>query len=287
MITFRTKPRNTNLTTLQAVKDELSLTDGSEDAAIKSAIARASDAFVKFTGRKYARAVVTEQLGQVDDIIMMLDYTPLILREAVRFKDVAIADLSDISIFDPEAGFLLNRKRWNDTVVRNTKLINRDPIPSELLPDYEVDYTAGFFVPDDNIVNDNTISASSTDDSFNITGRSFPLLVAGETFEVRGFADAANNGTFMVVVATATKITVEETLVTEAAGLDVDLDVRDLPFDIEQAVINAIVHLIESRGRDGTIKSERIGDWAATYFDRNVTSVYGADQSINKWVRVE
>lgn len=74
-----------------------------------------------------------------------------------------------------------------------------------------------------NEVDTDTVSASSTDNSFNDSGSGFPALSAGDLIQVAGFTDSANNGEFRVVSRTAAKVIVTDdtTLVTEAAGDDV------------------------------------------------------------------
>jgi len=64
-----------------------------------------------------------------------------------------------------------------------------------------------------------TISASSTDNSFNDSANGFNSLVANQWIYASGFTNAANNGFFKIKTKTSTKITVTGgTLVTESAG---------------------------------------------------------------------
>lgn len=69
-----------------------------------------------------------------------------------------------------------------------------------------------------------TIDAANADNSFNDSGSGFGNIVANQWIKVSGFANAANNGYFKVVSATAAKIIVEGgTLVTEGAGPSVTI----------------------------------------------------------------
>lgn len=71
-----------------------------------------------------------------------------------------------------------------------------------------------------------TVSASASDNSFNDSGSGFPALSAGQVIKVAGFTgDAANNGHFIVVSRTTSKIVVAGgTLVDDAAGETVTID---------------------------------------------------------------
>jgi hypothetical protein len=62
-----------------------------------------------------------------------------------------------------------------------------------------------------------TISASTTDDSFNDSANSFPFIYPGATLIASGFVNAANNGVHTVVSRTVSKIIVTTNLTTETA----------------------------------------------------------------------
>lgn len=74
-----------------------------------------------------------------------------------------------------------------------------------------------------------TVSASTTDDSFNDTASGFKMMYPGAKIYVSGFVDAADNGEFTVVSRTASKIIVTANLVTEAAPAAVTIVSRN-PF---------------------------------------------------------
>lgn len=80
-----------------------------------------------------------------------------------------------------------------------------------------------------------TISADTTDDSFNDSANLFPMLYAGAKLFVSGFTNAPNNGVFTVLTRTAGKITVSANLTTEVAGASVTIVSRN-PF----AVVNEV-----------------------------------------------
>lgn len=73
--------------------------------------------------------------------------------------------------------------------------------------------------PGGSIVAKTTVSALSTDNSFNDTPEDLSVFSAGQQVLVSGFTDSANNGYFTVVSTVANKMVVSGgTLVTEAAG---------------------------------------------------------------------
>jgi hypothetical protein len=73
-------------------------------------------------------------------------------------------------------------------------------------------------------ITDTTISAANADSSFNDSGSGFPSFSVGQWIKVSGFTgDPSNNGFFKVVTATAAKITVDGTLVDDAAGESVTI----------------------------------------------------------------
>jgi len=273
------------MTTLGAVKTSLEITVTTDDTFITTLIERVSDEIVKFTNRDFARAFVTEKLESDTKTRLLLDYTPLVLIDKVFFKDVEVTDLVNISILDADVGTILNRDFWKSTFLGIGIESSRRPMDS--FPDHQIDYTAGFLMPEDDISQNVTISASSVDNSFNITSAEFPLLVAGDLVKVSGFVDPANNGTFTVVSRTTTKVIVSATLVTEAATPPIDFNSRTLPKDLEQAAIEVVTSLFRSRERDPEIKSESLGDHSVTYFGGNVgiKSAALVSTSLGRWVR--
>ena len=54
-------------------------------------------------------------------------------------------------------------------------------------------------------------------------------------------------------------------VITAEVGAAITYECQTLPEDIEAAMIELINFWFQSRNRDGTIKSEKIGDWSASY----------------------
>lgn len=74
-----------------------------------------------------------------------------------------------------------------------------------------------------NVSDDTAISAANADNSFNGTSK-FGNAVVGQYIKVSGFAEAANNGYFKILTASANKITVAGgTLTDESAGEEVTI----------------------------------------------------------------
>ena len=273
------------MTTLGAVKTSLEITVTTDDAFLTTLIERVSEEIVTFTNRDFARAFITEKLESDTKTRLLLDYTPLALIDKVFFKDVEVTDLTNISILDADAGIIVNRDFWQNTFLGIG--IEASKRPMDGLPDHQIDYTAGFLMPDDDISQSVTIGADSTDSSFNITSIEFPLLVVGDPVKVSGFVTAANNGTFTVVSRTATKVVVSATLVTEAAGPAIDFNSRTFPKEIEQAAIEVVTSLFRDRLRNKNIKSEKLGDHSVSFFGGNVSikTASLASTSLGRWTR--
>jgi len=69
-----------------------------------------------------------------------------------------------------------------------------------------------------------TVSASTTDDSFNDTTEDLSVFDGENTIVVSGFANSGNNGVFTIIAVTEDKITVQENLTTEAVGQSVTIE---------------------------------------------------------------
>jgi len=184
--------------------------------------------------------------------------------------------LTDYAIEDALAGMLQRRNQFFATAQLNPGLGGRQtfpsfgsPIPGAEERRFTVAYTAGYLVPEQNLAAKTTISAASADNSFNDTASGFPaLLKAGDIITTSGFTDAANNGRFVVSgTPTTSKIPVTATLVTEAAGASVDVDVANLPADLEKAAVETVKAWYLDREKSAAVKRERIGATDTEYAD--------------------
>jgi hypothetical protein len=257
-LSVTTIARNRRLTTVDRVKSVTAL-DVTPDY-----IDRATDAIERFCNRPFAREVYSEALPGFGDIHLMLRRTPVVNVASVLFNSQVI---TDYSIAEPERGLLYRRAGWGWTVQSFDGLGAGgrffdvgQPLPQQEEPAFTVAYTAGYFVPDDDI-GGTTVSAANADNSFNDSASGFPaLLKAGDVIETQGFANAANNGRFRVTgTPTTAKIVVDATLTTEAAGLDVTVSVKSLPGDVEQAAIETIKTWFLKRSADAEIVEKQMG----------------------------
>jgi len=281
MITFRTRPINTDFTTLSDVKEALNISGTGDDSFISNLIERATDEILQFTRREFARAAVTDDVVSMGRRRLLLSYPPILVIEAVRLRGTALVDITDIKIINNNAGIVARAKVFESTQAHRADLTVQ-PVNYEDLPDWSFDYTGGFLMPGDNIISDTTISASSADNSFN-KGGVFPLLVAGDAIKVSGFTDPANNGAFTVVSRTATKIVVSATLVTEAATPAINMVVDTLPKSLQHAAIEIVTSLFDARARSRDIKAEKLGDHSTTYGDGGGIIPDAIKRSLTRW----
>ncbi len=263
-ITLRESAKSTRLTTLEDVKESVGITTSDDDNLINKYIDRVSRTIEGWTRRRFAREKVTEARDSHNNFRMMLSRLPIVELEEVRFDGGTIA-LNEFKIEDEEAGFVVRDNNFFTGTQRLITFIHVETLPPRGEREWEFDYTAGWLLADDNICSETDISASAADNSYNSTTTEFPILVAGDTFEVEGFTDNSLNGKKTVVSRTVNKIIVSETLVTEAAGPTIDITVRNLPEDIEQAAIESVKSWYKRKKCDDGIESERIGDWQVKY----------------------
>lgn len=91
-----------------------------------------------------------------------------------------------------------------------------------------------------------TVSAATSDDSFNDSGASLEIFANGQEISVSGFANPENNGIFTVNTSTASKITITgSNLVDEAAGQNILIRSVVLNEEIQKLEHHAIIELYE------------------------------------------
>lgn len=302
MIVVIEKARTTNFTTLAHVKSELGLTDVNvdRDDVLSRMIEDASAAIVTYCDRAFARERVTEQLQGYDRTIMMLDRTPVMQVDEVRYKGVVVPPASGFDsdsgwrMQDPSAGFLFRQDLFTSTQPRQT-WIETDIVPQQGRQDWHTDYTGGYLMPGDNLVASGVMSAAAADNSFNLPEDDdlyFPIIVAGETIRTSGFTESANNGKHVVVSRTPTKLIVSSVLVDEPASGVHRLTCQTLPADLERRCLDTVKSWFLWIKRDTSITSERLGDWSASYASAPFLAAdnYGlppiVTAGLQRWVRV-
>lgn len=275
MIVAIESPRSTAFTTLAHVKSDLGLTDvnADRDDVLTRMIDDASAAIVSFCGRQFARDTVTEKLEGYDRTTLMLDRTPIVQVTEVRFKGAVISPASGFdndggwSVHDPVAGMLFRQDLFTSTQPRRT-WIETDIQPMAGRQDWHVDYTGGYLMPPDNLIASGAMSASASDNSFNLpddVDLYFPIIVAGEVVRTAGFTNPVNNGKFTVVSRSRTKLVVTSALTDEPASGVHRLTCQTLPADLERRALDTIKFWFITIKRDMSITSESLGDWSAAY----------------------
>lgn len=292
-ITIVEAPRTTALTTLARMRRELGIppSNTSNDERLTDLIEEVSSAVVAFCQQPLIRQTVTERQVGFGRSVQMLSVTP-VPRAAVtgvRFGDTTV---SGCTITDEKAGFIYRRECFADTrPVR--QWIERDPVSMPGSPDWEFDYSGGYVLPGDDIVASGTCVANAADNSFELVGTPdyFPILVSGEFITVVGFATTSNNGRFKVLGRTPTKLFVGSALTQEAPSGVTVVACRNLPPDLEGAVVVEVKARFRSQRRDPSIKAESLGDWSATYGGSAEGSYVGlcaaAAGMLDRYVRVE
>lgn len=261
MISITTKALQTNLVSLADLKTAIAPGD-SDDAFLAALIVRASSMFARKCNRKFAREVVTETFNGNGRTDILVSRFPLVNLGALTLNDATIAT-TNYKVLEVDAGIVFMETGWAKNVsVARVITVNQLDQPGD--PDYSLAYTAGFLLPDDEIVSGVAIT-SGGDSTFTLAAGAWPLLVEGDKITFAAFDDADLNAEFTVLTRTGTVVTVSETVTGSEAGSAVTMTCQTLPEEIEQAVIELVNSWFVGRSRDASLKSEKIGDWAATY----------------------
>lgn len=135
---------NTRLTTIEAVKRNLGITDPDQDEPIQEMIQQNSDFIVSYTGRTFARQNVTEKFVGKGLPNISLSITPIISISELKLKDAIIAS-EDFTIDDAEAGILQIQTGFTSTEIAwNT--IDRAVSPYSV-KDWSCTYIGGYILP--------------------------------------------------------------------------------------------------------------------------------------------
>lgn len=239
-----TPPNSTALTTLARVKEELLITGSDSDDFLARLIDEASETIARLGRPLYRAEWVETREGSTRELLQLSRY-PIASLGTVLLETSVIADCE---IGRREAGQLYRPGGFG---------WSGDP------NEWSVTYTAGWFLPGDDI--STSISVLASDDSYNSATSLFPaLLRAGDTLYASGFTAVANNGYKTVVSATTAKITVSGALVDEAAATR-EIALRNLPGDLERLAQTMVATVYHGRDRDPSLKSLKLGpaswDW--------------------------
>ena len=285
-VTVTTPAKNVSLTTLARLKEELAITTTENDAALEATIRRSTAAVEAYCHRTFAREVVSETVGCYGGPFLQLNRYPVATVSSVTFDDNV---WTDYSLYDKAAGVLYRQNGWTWTAQSYSGLTGGGsfadfgaPIPGTEEPLLEVEYTAGWLMPGDNLINRITISIDATDDSFNDSASGFPaLLKAGDIIEVTGCANAANNGRHVVSgTPTAAKIVTTSSLTTETAGAAVSVLVQGLPYDLEKACLESTKVFYLGRQTDPGVVEKQVGPMRLRYSESDNVTRLGLPPSV-------
>lgn len=266
------------LTRLENVTAELGQ-PSTDNAVVTSLIDEASAAVCAYTNRGFAREVYSESLAGSGGIYLLLKRFPLISLSTVTINTSVV---TDAAIEDPDAGTLYRRLGWSISTQRYVGIGYRGkfldygiPLPGQDEPLTTVAYTAGYILPEQNLLSKVTLSVASADNSFNDTAAGFPaLLKAGDQLRTSSFTNAANNGYFTVTgTPTTSKITVSQSLTTEAAAASASMlflpPANVKPFEtVEKATIEAVKAWYAARKDDANVIEKHVGPMGLRYSER-------------------
>ena len=296
-LTVTTPASVLQLTTLDRVMAEIGVaqTDDAKRDLFEEFIRQATDIAQRFCNRIFARQKYTETAPAFGGPYLTTRQAPVaeITSATVRGEVV-----TDVTIEDAAAGFLYRQAGFDWTAQRYGGLLSVGgwldqgmPIPGSEEPNWSIVYTAGFILPPQDLAGMTTISASSTDSSFNDSDSEFPaLLKAGDIIETSGFTNSANNGRFVVSgTPTTAKIVVTATLVTEVAAGNHTVRVSNLPRDVERGCIEIVKSLYALRATDSSIVEKSAGPMRLRYSEGRAQEQLGLPPSaiglLRAWVR--
>lgn len=286
-LTVTTVAPTLRLTTRAAVQAELGIS--SDGALIDGFIDQYSSAIVSFCHRPFAREAYVEALAAFGDIRLQLARTPVVSVTAVTLYGNVV---TDYGVEDADKGWLYvrslsgtgsawNRSRWPWSFQSNPGLSAAgafldigSPLPSQEEKSVSVTFTAGYILPSQFLA-PTTVSVAAADNSFNDSASGFPsLLKAGDVLETSGFANAANNGRFLVSgTPTTSKIVVTSSLTLETAPIAATAikfrpPSSHRPFDdVEKACIEAVKSGYASRKDDSGVIEKQAGPMRLRYSD--------------------
>lgn len=233
------------LTTVTTAELDLGIGVG-DDARLQRFIEEATRVIESFAGRDLSRALQFETFRGSGFVDHYVQRRPLIEFRSATYDGIAEAD----SLFTAFPPFTI---------------INENGYTKSSTALWVLSYLGGYLVRGQDLAAVATISTLSTDNSFNDSAGSFPLLGAGETFVVSGMP--THNGTFTTTgVPTASKIPVTATLGDEGPAASATLIFSNQPSDLERACLD-LVGLIRSglTTATGALKSFRLGPFEESF----------------------
>jgi hypothetical protein len=258
-------PAKTSLVPLVDFKVELGIFGAGDDAVLQMLLDQASSRIEIMLGRPLIRAQYKQTLAGTGRPRLLLGVRPIASLDAVLYQSSS-QSLTDYEIDSREAGFLY----------RPSGTFSSQDDPNA----WEITTTAGYFVADDDL--SGSVSVASADNSYNSTALFKVHSKPGDLITAAGFTNSANNGLRRVVTTTTSKITVNETLVTEAAATRA-ITFSNLPGGIYRAVVMLARESYTTRatGNSGIIEESISGAstirWASS--SSSSSGISAAEQS--------
>jgi len=148
-IVVKTPAASSRLTTVQRLSDELTLPDGTapDDEILGAFIDEASAFIERYTGFRFPQETIVEKLGSDGGHRLILSRRPIKSINSIKYKGILV-DSSVYEIEDAMAGFVWrNDSKWINTTEISEGITSKFYGPKR--KDYEVEYIAGFVLPDD------------------------------------------------------------------------------------------------------------------------------------------
>lgn len=263
MITLTTKRLQSKLVTLADLKVAIAPGD-SDDVFLGSLIDRVTSYIEMKCRRKFGREVVTETFNGNSRTTLAISNLPVMNLGALTLSGVTVAT-TEYEIFkDGSSGLIFMETGWaeNKPTARGIEVI---PLLQPGDDDYSLIYTYGFLLPGDNLITGVSIT-SNISGTFTLASGKWPLFVDGDKVTFTGFSDSGLNDEFTIASRdTDLQITVDETPSATEVGSGIAFDCQTLPEELEQVAIQLVNSWFKGRKRDTAKKSEKIGDWAATF----------------------
>lgn len=136
---------NKRLTTLEAVKEELHITDTTNDSLLEKLIDQASAMIVRYCHRPFALERYRETLAGYGGPRIMLTMRPVVEIFSVKERGY---EITGYKLESPESGILYRAQGWgwNPSLVWD---ITWHPLANTEGYMYEIEYTAGYKLPGD------------------------------------------------------------------------------------------------------------------------------------------
>jgi hypothetical protein len=272
-----TPPRHNALTTLAVVRESNGITvvDSALDQWLLDRIDDASRLIEEELNKAVVRRRVIERFEGNNMTTFALDVTPVVSWESLFGADVGEVDLSEddvgnerYRIEDPAVGTIWKEGGWPAEPPVVVGLVV-DPVPQRGRRSWEAGYVGGYLTRSDDI----SASGVDVDESVSGGGRvsgitSMPILVPGDVVAFIGWS--LNSGKRVVTEVFEDGFSVDpdgEALSDEVGPAGAQILVRTVPSVYERACVEAVGawYYKKTNPASGNVKSERIGDWSATY----------------------